>query len=169
MPSTHSLVPAITLLLLGACGGAAPPVTAPAPASSASTPPAAAAEATPSPSAAPAATPPAPPPPITPGLVIVGEIIGPPKFDPKPALDATKGDLRRCYDETRALQPTLHGKLTLQLRINEAGAVVGTDAVPGGSANDPGLVGCIADAMKTATFPKPGGTATITVPLVFRR
>jgi hypothetical protein len=57
----------------------------------------------------------------------------------------------------------------LQLRVNEAGAVVSTEASPGGQANDPGLLACIGDALKSVTFPKPGGTAVITVPLVFRQ
>ncbi len=145
-----------------ACGGApapAPVVSSPPPVSPAA------------PSAAPVAPapPPSPSPPATPGIVIVGEIVGPPGFDPKPTLTQIKPELGRCYDETRALVPGLHGKLTLQLRLNGAGDVVETTGLPGGTANDPGLVGCIADAMKGSSFPKPGGTATITVPLVFRR
>jgi hypothetical protein len=99
----------------------------------------------------------------------VGEVVAPPKFDPKAALNAMKPELGRCYDETRTLLQNLHGKLTLQLRINEDGGVTATDGVPGGTANDPGLIACIADAMKNVTFPRPGGTATVTVPLVFRR
>ncbi len=106
---------------------------------------------------------------MTPGSVSVGEIAGSPGFDPRSTLTAMKPALLRCYTEARTLAPELHGKLTLQIRVNLAGAVLDTDAQPGGSAHDLGLIGCIADAMKAVTFQKPGGTAVITVPLVFRQ
>jgi hypothetical protein len=96
-------------------------------------------------------------------------VVGPAKFDPTAALAKLKPELSRCYDETRTLTPDLHGKLTLQLRLSDAGAVTDTSGLPGGSANDPGLVGCIADAAKAIPFPRPGGTATITVPVIFKR
>ncbi len=99
----------------------------------------------------------------------VGDIVGPPTFDANATLTALKPAFLHCYNETRTLFPDLHGKLTLRLRLNEAGAVTATESEPGGRANDPGLLACIGDALKTTTFPKPGGIATITVPLVFRR
>jgi outer membrane biosynthesis protein TonB len=74
-----------------------------------------------------------------------------------------------CYQRARARNPSLHGKLKLRIVVNEAGAVQSVHGEPGGSADDPALVACIGDAMKEAKFPKPGGTATIVVPLVFRR
>jgi hypothetical protein len=158
------LFPLLLLCVLPACGSSPPPVVA-----SPSTTTA------PEPSAGPVAsapTPPAPAPtpaaPLTPGVVIVGEIIGPPKFDPKAALTTLKPDLLRCYNETRTLIPALRGKLTLTVKINDTGAVTSTEARAGGQANDPGLVACIGDAMKGATFPRPGGSATMTVPLVFK-
>ncbi len=102
-------------------------------------------------------------------MVSMGDIAVSPKLDPRPALEGVKLELLRCYNETRTLVPDLHGKLTLRVHVNENGAVTGTDAQPGGSASDPGLIACIADAMQAITFPKPGGTAVITVPLIFRR
>jgi hypothetical protein len=101
--------------------------------------------------------------------VSIGDIMASPHFDPRPVIAAFKPELLRCYDEARTLTPDLHGKLILVVRVNEAGAVLSTEAQPGGQANDPGLVGCIVDAMKPLTFPKPGGSAAIAVPLVFRR
>jgi hypothetical protein len=106
---------------------------------------------------------------MSPGIVNVGDIVGPPNFDARTTLIGLKPAFLRCYNETRSLMPDLHGKVTLRLRLNETGAVTATESEPGGRANDPGLLGCIADTMKTTTFPKPGGTAVITVPLVFRR
>ena len=99
----------------------------------------------------------------------VGDIVGPPTSDANATLTALKPAFLHCYNETRTLFPDIHGKLTLRLRLNEAGAVTATESEPGGRANDPGLLACIGDALKTTTFPKPGGIATITVPLVFRR
>jgi hypothetical protein len=152
----------LALTLVPGCGGAAPPPAAP---------PSAAASVSGAPGAPvqpPPTTPPPPAAPLSPGVVLVGDIIAPPKFDPKEALENLKPELLRCYNETRSLTPTLRGKLVLKIKVNEAGAVTGTDAQPGGSANDPGLVACISDAVKPATFPKPGGMATITVPLIFK-
>jgi hypothetical protein len=102
-------------------------------------------------------------------MVSIGEIAASPKFDPQPTVATVKADLLRCYNETRTLIPDLHGKLMLRVRVNDDGKVTATDAQPGGQANDPGLIACIADAMQTVTFPRPGGNAVITVPLVFRR
>jgi len=53
--------------------------------------------------------------------------------------------------------------------INEAGVAQSATAEPGGSADDPALVSCLDEVFKTAAFPKPGGTAIVVVPLVFRR
>ena len=52
--------------------------------------------------------------------------------------------------------------------VNEAGNVVNVEADQEGSAYDASLVACIGDALKAAHFPKPGGMATVTAPLVFR-
>jgi hypothetical protein len=161
-----TLLPA--LLVIAACAGtpssaapAAPPTSGPAPVTPAARIAAASSGST-------AAVPP-PAPAMTPGVVVVGEVVAPPTFDPKPTLAALKPELLRCYNETRLLLPDLHGKLTLRLRLNDTGAVTATESQAGGQANDAGLVACIGDAAKAVTFPKPGGTATITVPLVFRQ
>jgi hypothetical protein len=95
--------------------------------------------------------------------------VAPKHFDPKPTLESLSLDLVGCYQRTRARNPSLHGKLKLRIVVNEAGAVQSVHGEPGGSAYDPALVACIGDAMKDANFPKPGGMATIVVPLVFRR
>jgi hypothetical protein len=164
-----------------ACGGSpAPPAAAPAPAessSAASGSPGAAASAGPtssssepsssapssSSSASSAALPAG-------GSVLVGEIAGTPKFDPKPAVEDMKSDLLTCFAKARAANPSLHGKVTLKIVVNAAGRVNRVEANPGGTANDATLVACIEDAMKDhAQFPKPPGTATVTAPLVFRR
>jgi hypothetical protein len=154
------LVRSLPWALVLACGG---PAHAPEVAPSASAEPAAEAS-----SAVPAASSSAPPPVPTGGVVLVGDINAPKGFDPKPVIEGFKPQLVDCYDKARATHPDLRGKVTLQIQINEAGAVLGVDAAPGGHANDPALVACIADAMKAgARFPKPKGTAIVNAPLVF--
>jgi len=103
------------------------------------------------------------------GSVLIGEINAPKSFDPRPTVEALSGQLVDCYNKARAADPDLRGKVTLQINVNEAGAVLSVDAAPGGHANSPSLVMCIGDVMKaSAHFPKPGGMATVNAPLVFR-
>ncbi len=150
----------VTLAGCAAANGPAPaPASAPAPApASASTP-----------ASAPASTPAAPLGPLpTGGAVLVGEIVAPPSFDPGPTLEATKPQLLSCYNQSRQTDASLRGKLKVRITINEAGTVLRVDAEPGGSANAPALVSCIDDALRAVRFPKPGGTASLLVPLVFR-
>lgn len=102
--------------------------------------------------------------------MLVGEIPGTLHFEPKPAVEALKVDLLDCFNRARGANAALHGKLTLTIVVNEAGHVNRVDAKPGGLADDPALVGCVSDVVKSgAQFPKPGGMATVTAPLVFRR
>jgi hypothetical protein len=100
--------------------------------------------------------------------VLVGEIVAPPSFDPKATVVAAKPQLLICYNQARQVTATLRGKLKLRVNVNEAGSVVRVDAEDGGSANDPTLLSCLGDAIKALHFQKPGGMATVTVPLVFR-
>ena len=90
-------------------------------------------------------------------------------FNPRPTVEALSSQLVGCYNKARAADPDLRGKVTLQININEAGAVLSVDAAPGGHANSPSLIMCIGDVMKAgAHFPKPGGIAIVNTPLVFR-
>ena len=97
---------------------------------------------------------------------MIGDIVSPPKFDPKPALVAVKGDFVACYNQARRGTPGLHGKLNLQITVNETGAVTHVDGL--GPAADPTLVACLTDALKQVQFPRPPGVAIVTAPLVFR-
>jgi outer membrane biosynthesis protein TonB len=156
---TRALLP--MFLLATSCA----PASAPAPASALSSAPAPApALSSASASAPPSALGPLP----TGGMVLVGEVLSPPSFDPKPTLDGLKPELLSCYNRARQQAPALHGKLKLRINVNEGGSVLLVEAEPGSSAADPGLVACMGEAIKAAHFPKPPGMATITVPLVFR-
>jgi hypothetical protein len=154
----------LSFALACACASTPGPATSP----SSSPEPAAPSAAPPSPASA-SAPGPAPGAVPTGGSVLIGDINAPKGFNPKPILESLSSDLIRCYDEARAVTPDLRGKVTLRIQINEAGAVLSVDAEPGGHANDPGLISCANDLMKaSAHFPKPGGTATVLAPMVFR-
>jgi hypothetical protein len=164
-----------------ACGSAQAPAASPSSPSESSpepreasapgvSPSAAVSAAPPSSSGAPSSSGSSSPPPATGGSVLVGEIAGTPHFDPKPPIEAIKADLLDCFNRARGTNPALHGKLTLKIVVNEAGHVNRVDASPGGLADDAGFLGCVTDVLKArAEFPKPGGMATVTAPLVFRR
>lgn len=162
-------------LLLAACGGAQP-VSAESPTAASASPavdaaaPSSSAVAAAGASAAPTASAPvaAPPPSAGSGSVMIGEIAGTPKFDPKSTLEGAKDALLDCYAQARAGHPSLRGKVTLRIVVNEAGRVMNVETNPGGAANDPALVACIASALKAnVAFQKPGGSATVVAPLVF--
>jgi hypothetical protein len=101
--------------------------------------------------------------------VLIGEIAAPKNFDPKPTVEAMKPQLLDCYNQARATNAGLHGKLKVRVVVNEAGTVINVDAEQGDTANDATLVSCISTAARQVHFPKPGGTATLLVPLVFRQ
>ena len=102
--------------------------------------------------------------------MLVGDINAPKSFDPKPAIVALSSKLVDCFNQARATNPSLHGKITLRITVNESGKVNGVDADQGSNAYDPNLVSCIDAMMKaSAKFPKPGGMATVGAPLVFRQ
>lgn len=81
---------------------------------------------------------------------------------------ATRNDaVRRCYAEGLNTDATLHGEITVRLRVEPDGRV--SEASSGG---DPALlrVGrCIEEALRTLRFPQPtGGAATVAAPFVFQ-
>jgi hypothetical protein len=103
------------------------------------------------------------------GSVMIGDIMGPPNFDPKPTLVALKPKLVDCFNQARAGNPSLHGKITMRILVNEAGTGMSAEADPGAPAYDPALVKCVDGVIKAGVkFPKPGGMATISAPFVFR-
>jgi hypothetical protein len=102
------------------------------------------------------------------GSVLIGEIAAPKAFNPAPTLANLVPDFLTCYRSVRATVPSLRGKLKLRVIVSEAGAAQTVTAEPGGNANQPAMVSCLADSLRSATFPKPAGTAIIIVPLVFR-
>jgi hypothetical protein len=149
----------LLLLLLVACAGPKPPQSPPTTTSGSTS--TSTSTSTPTPT-------PVPAPPATGGSVLVGDIAAAKKFNPKPTIEANAAALLACYNKVRGAKPALAGKLKLLIQVNETGTVLRVESEPEGSANDPALVECIGEALKTATFPKPGGMATVVAPLLFR-
>jgi hypothetical protein len=100
--------------------------------------------------------------------VAIGKVVAPKDFDPNAALAALKPKMLDCYNQARATNPTLQGKLKLRIQVTPMGTVNNVDADPGDPAYDPSLIVCLGDALKTGSFPKPMGTATILAPLLLR-
>jgi hypothetical protein len=105
---------------------------------------------------------------VSTGSILIGEIVAPKTFSPEPTIAALVPDLLSCYRKVRASTPSLRGKLKLRLVVNESGVPQSVAGEPGGAANDPALISCLGETLKSATFPKPGGTAIVIVPMVFR-
>lgn len=105
---------------------------------------------------------------VSTGSILIGEIAAPKTFNPGPTVAALVPDFLSCYRKVRASAPSLRGKLKLRLVVNESGVPQSVTGEPGGGANDPALISCLGETLKSATFPKPGGTAIIVVPMVFR-
>jgi hypothetical protein len=155
------------LAVLGAqaaCGGASPAPTTPSTSTgtSTSTP---TSTGTPTPTSTGTLT---PPPPATGGSILIGDIASAKSFDPKATLLSIQQQLLDCYNKARGANAELRGKLKLRLVVNDAGTVVNADAEPGGLSAEEGLVSCLGGVARATHFPKPGGMATVTVPMLFR-
>jgi hypothetical protein len=102
------------------------------------------------------------------GEVLLGEIEAPKQFNPKPTLEGLKSKFEGCFKTALALDASVHGRLKVRFVVEESGKVSSSEDAGGSSLKDTTLIACVNDAIKTATFPKPGGTATVMFPLSFR-
>lgn len=80
---------------------------------------------------------------------------------------ATQRDaVRRCYTQAIARDATLHGEITVRLRVEVDGAVSETST--GGESTLRAVGRCIELVLRPLRFPTPtGGPATVAVPFVF--
>jgi hypothetical protein len=99
---------------------------------------------------------------------MIGDVAAAKSFDPKPTLQSLQQPLLDCYNRARATDAELHGKMKLNVVVNQTGTVVNVETEPGPIASAPGMKECVSDVMKAAHFPKPAGMATVGVPLLFR-
>jgi hypothetical protein len=161
------------VVALSACGGGTPtPAATPAPASASGSASGSgsgsASGSAPAPGAAPSSTPAPSAPPATGGSVLIGDIAKAKSFDPKAAIASIQDGLLSCYNKERGGKPELRGKLKMRAIVNQAGTVVDAEPEEGGLSKEAGLVDCVTVILKATPFPKPGGMATVTIPLLFR-
>ncbi len=82
------------------------------------------------------------------------------------AILARRKDVKACYLRREATRPGLAGKVTAKLSVGADGRVTEASA----TGMDAEVARCIADVLRTVTFPPPeGGQATITFPFVFSK
>ncbi|MCB9567041.1 MAG: TonB family protein [Myxococcales bacterium] len=76
-------------------------------------------------------------------------------------------EVRHCYNQGLAKDPSLKGRVAVQFSIGGAGQVISA-AVADSSLKDPGVSRCIAQAVRRWKFPKPqgGGSVIVTYPFV---
>lgn len=150
----------LILPLIGACAKPAPPPAPPVEVA----PPVAVAPPAPPPEPPPPPPPPAPPPmptsPAVEGWVEPGTIL--------PVIDAQVPYFRGCYDEARAANPALSGKIYLRIDINDRGKVT-QGSVRTDPAGDLRLEACILRKVMLLSFPVPrdGGVGIVRYPMDF--
>jgi len=92
-----------------------------------------------------------------------------PKADAEQAVRGVSAKLRACYDQARATQPALKGRVTFKLTINERGFVtvaeIVTSTLQGGSDAE----NCMVRAARDFRFPRAAGESTISFAMTFGR
>ena len=75
--------------------------------------------------------------------------------------------VKRCYDKALLVNPTLKGKISVTVLINEKGRVESVD-ISEDTVKDAEVAKCIKGVVSRLRFPKPdGGPASVTFPFVF--
>jgi TonB family protein len=80
-----------------------------------------------------------------------------------------RAQLRRCYQTALKTNPTVSGKLIVELQLDPSGKVTSATASSRSTLTDATMKSCILDAFRRVTFPPPedGKPATLTVPVAF--
>lgn len=79
-------------------------------------------------------------------------------------------EIMSCYEGALAKDPRLEGRVVVRFEINDQGKISKFENLRERSTlNEPKVIDCLSEAMKTWTFPKPppGITAEITFPFTF--
>jgi hypothetical protein len=69
------------------------------------------------------------------------------------AVDAQVGPLGKCIEAARARHSNLHGKISVEIGIDQEGTLIGVKT-PKGQTHDGAMNDCIRDALVGANFPK---------------
>ena len=93
-------------------------------------------------------------------------------FIPSPIMAATRqvrAQLRRCYQSVLKSNPTVSGKLIVELQLDPSGKVTSATASSRSTLTDATMQTCILTAFRRATFPPSadGMPVTLTIPVAF--
>jgi hypothetical protein len=69
------------------------------------------------------------------------------------AVDAQSGPLGKCIEAARARHKNLHGKISVEIGIDQEGTLIGVKT-PKGQASDTVMNDCVRDALTGANFPR---------------
>jgi hypothetical protein len=78
-----------------------------------------------------------------------------------------EGRFRACYLEGQTKSPKLAGRVAVTFLIDRDGSVATAQDTAGSDLPDDGARACVVRAFSSLEFPEPGGTVTVTYPLVF--
>jgi hypothetical protein len=83
------------------------------------------------------------------------------------ALQVRAAQARRCYNQALGNDSTLHGHVTVSVRVGPAGNVCSA-AVAANDMGSPSVANCAANIFRSASYPAPrGGCVDATVPMSF--
>lgn len=83
------------------------------------------------------------------------------------ALRAKGGQARGCYNRALRNNPTLEGKLTVNMKVGSTGAVCSA-TISGDTLGDPAVSSCVQQMFRAGKFPAPaGGCVDVQLPLNF--
>lgn len=100
------------------------------------------------------------------GDVFIGSITAPtPQPDREGVLQTLRPRLRSCYQRGLEADPTMNGKLVIQLLVGAYGLVVSSTPTSN-TGLSPTVVNCVSNVLHRAQF-QPNGPPTILVPLTF--
>jgi hypothetical protein len=69
------------------------------------------------------------------------------------AVDAQSGPLTKCIEAARARHKNLHGKISVEIGIDQEGVLIGVKT-PKGQTHDATMNDCVRDALTGANFPR---------------
>jgi TonB family protein len=84
-------------------------------------------------------------------------------------VNANRDQFRTCYDQGRARNPRLTGRVSTRFVIDASGAVSSAASEPSTTMPDVQVIACVVSTFQSLKFPAPhgGGDMTVTYPFDF--
>jgi hypothetical protein len=90
-------------------------------------------------------------------------VVGLPREIIQRVVRMSAGRFRRCYEAGLARDPSLEGRVSVELVIDAAGAVTRANAAASTTLRDPDVVRCVVQSFLHLAFPAPAGGVAIVV------